>query len=475
VKMPAPIYITGPAGTGKTTKLLALTAQCARELSFQPHQKVLAMAYMHGARRRLESSIAGHRECRTVPCTVCTIDSFALTLVNRWRSSLGIKYPVSAAPTRCSLRFERHARIHLTFDEIAAFAADLLTRPVVLRLLSASHPLVVIDEFQDCIGRRLEVIKAISEASQLILAADPFQLLNGGPAECPALDWLESLSGTGLREHHQLTEPHRFSANPGIFRSARAVREQSDSEDSAVPVHFGPPSPIAWWIMERLLLGWYGPCWSGTTALISPSGSGAINDVLRLMSEHAEKRGRKSIRWERQSASDEEQEILYDELGVTSDHLDDGEWERPSKALSARAIEVIDRAYRFVQLRGLGRISNSLITTFADEIVHAARAYNKNSSRFVVTTVHGAKNREFDNVCVIWSYRIPADSEAQRRLLYNAITRAKINCVVFDTRTKRVVSSDPVMSLLGLPKPVFNKKKKRPSTARSRQVVKRPK
>ena len=470
--MPAPIYITGPAGTGKTTKLLALTVQCARELSLQPHQKVLAMAYMHGARRRLESSIAGHRECRTVPCTICTIDSFALTLVNRWRASLRIEFPISAAPSRCSLRFERHQRTHLTFDEIAAFATDLLTRPIVLRLLSASHPLVVIDEFQDCIGGRLELIKAISGASQLILAADPFQHLQGGPTECPALDWLESLSGTGLREHHHLTEPHRFSANPGIFRSAKAVREQRPSEDSAVPVHCGPPVPIAWWIMERLLLGWYGPCWSGTTALISPSGRGAINDVVRLISQHAEKRGRKSIRWERQSASDEEQEILYGELGVTNDHLDDGNWERPPQALSARATEVIDRAHRFVQLRGLGQISNSLISAFADEIVHAACAYNKSSSRFIVTTVHGAKNREFDNVCVIWSYRIPGDSEAQRRLLYNAITRAKLNCVVFDTRSKKVVSSDPVIGLLGSPKPVFNKKKNRSSAERSRRVAK---
>jgi superfamily I DNA/RNA helicase len=44
--------------------------------------------------------------------------------------------------------------------------------------------------------------------------------------------------------------------------------------------------------------------------------------------------------------------------------------------------------------------------------------------------VHQAKNREFDTVVVIWPYTVAQDDEGKRRLLYNAITRAKKQCTV---------------------------------------------
>jgi superfamily I DNA/RNA helicase len=464
--MPAPVYITGPAGTGKTTLLLDRTASFARELLTQPHQKVLAMAYMHGARRRLESSIAAHSECRKIPCTVCTIDSFALTLLNRWRSALGIDIPVMAAPANCTARFERHGRLHLPFDDITAYAAGLLAKQTVGRIVGSSYPLIVIDEFQDCVGRKLDLVKALCEATQLILAADPFQFLQSGAIVCPAVTWVEGLSGSGLREHHQLTEPHRFSRNLGIVLAARALREQSQLENPTIAVHYGPATPTAWWIVDRLLLGWFGPRWNGTTALISPSGGGVIDDVLRLMSEHATKRRRDPIRWVRQSTSESEQAVLHDALGVTGDHLDEDNWRRPIELSNPRAEEVIERAHRFAQLRGLNRISKNLISFFAEQMAHISRAHSKNSDRFVATTVHGAKNCEFDNVCVLWSYRIPADTELQRRLLYNAVTRAKTNCVIFDTRRKNIVMNDPIISLLGQPKPISDRRSKTKKTAR---------
>jgi superfamily I DNA/RNA helicase len=45
-------------------------------------------------------------------------------------------------------------------------------------------------------------------------------------------------------------------------------------------------------------------------------------------------------------------------------------------------------------------------------------------------TVHQAKNREFSRVIVLWPYEVPREMEKQRRLLYNAITRAKAHAVV---------------------------------------------
>lgn len=45
-------------------------------------------------------------------------------------------------------------------------------------------------------------------------------------------------------------------------------------------------------------------------------------------------------------------------------------------------------------------------------------------------TVHGARNREFDNVVVLWPAAMKGDAEHKRRLVYNATTRAKSRCLV---------------------------------------------
>jgi superfamily I DNA/RNA helicase len=45
-------------------------------------------------------------------------------------------------------------------------------------------------------------------------------------------------------------------------------------------------------------------------------------------------------------------------------------------------------------------------------------------------TIHQAKNREFDSVIVLWPYEVAGVVDRQRRLLYNAITRAQRQAVV---------------------------------------------
>jgi hypothetical protein len=58
------------------------------------------------------------------------------------------------------------------------------------------------------------------------------------------------------------------------------------------------------------------------------------------------------------------------------------------------------------------------------------RFARQDSVRLKAMTVHQAKNREFEGVIVLWPYRVAGDSEQQRRLLYNAITRAQRWCTV---------------------------------------------
>jgi superfamily I DNA/RNA helicase len=465
--MPPPIYITGPAGTGKTTKLLERTAVYAQELVTLPHQQLLAMAYMHGARRRLDSSLAEHSECKNIPRTVSTVDSFALSLLNRWRSAVGIGVPVCAAPSQCLQRFERHDRLHLPFEDIMSYAAGLLSNSLVARIVGASYPLIVIDEFQDCAGSKLDFIKALSIYSQLIVAADSFQFLNTESPGCPAVEWIEGLIQNGLKEHHSLTEPWRFT-NRSIFSAATAVRESRQNVKPEITTYYGPAIPTAWRIMERLLLGWYGARWTGTTALICPSGGGIVDDVLRALNDQIKKRSLNPIRWVRQTTSQDEQNTLFDALTVTDDHLDESEWQPLPNCTNPFAVETADRASRFAHLRGLGRIPKHLISSVAEQVIHNSRAYSRTSSRFVVTTIHAAKNCQFDNVFVLWSYQIPPDKELQRRLLYNAITRSKKNCIVFDTRKKEVATKDSVITLLGTPQPTFEAKERSKSKKKSK-------
>jgi superfamily I DNA/RNA helicase len=198
-----------------------------------------------------------------------------------------------------------------------------------------------------------------------------------------------------------------------------------------------------------------------------------LQDVLRSISEQTTKRGCKPIYWARHTSSDEEQAALRLALGVTNDYLDDNEWQKKEDPLNPHVAEVIDRVQRFAQLRGMDRIPKHLVASVSDQLVHARRAYGSNSARHVVTTIHGAKNCEFDNVCVIWSYKIPANAELQRRLLYNAVTRAKRNCLLFDFRSRNDCTTDSVIVLLGKPKPMFDRKKRRANNSKGQRNKKK--
>lgn len=45
-------------------------------------------------------------------------------------------------------------------------------------------------------------------------------------------------------------------------------------------------------------------------------------------------------------------------------------------------------------------------------------------------SIQRAKNREFQNVIVLWPYSVTGSDERMRRLLYNAVTRSQKKCVV---------------------------------------------
>ena len=88
-----------------------------------------------------------------------------------------------------------------------------------------------------------------------------------------------------------------------------------------------------------------------------------------------------------------------------------------------------------IQRRTQGRIEFS-----KEEIVEAIQQSFSNRKHSNATTqrmplamtIHGAKNREFDVVIVLWpaSMGVGGNADQKRRLLYNAVTRAKSRCLV---------------------------------------------
>jgi DNA helicase IV len=69
-------------------------------------------------------------------------------------------------------------------------------------------------------------------------------------------------------------------------------------------------------------------------------------------------------------------------------------------------------------------------------------ARSQSRSRLLAMTVQQAKNREFDGVVVLWPYSVGGDAEQKRRLLYNALTRAKRWAAVV-AQGPSVVTSSP--------------------------------
>jgi superfamily I DNA/RNA helicase len=146
----------GPAGTGKTHYLLeAVTDQIAQH-PLASHQRVLALTFMHGSRRRLEERFSGIAALRG-QYTCVTIDGFAGHVAQR-RKTLCMHLGVEPG----------------NFEQTCDCGGRLLEESVVARWVAAAHPVVVVDEAQELSPARLRVVKALARHVELFVAADEF-------------------------------------------------------------------------------------------------------------------------------------------------------------------------------------------------------------------------------------------------------------------------------------------------------------
>ncbi|MGE7199422.1 ATP-binding domain-containing protein [Brevundimonas naejangsanensis] len=86
---------------------------------------------------------------------------------------------------------------------------------------------------------------------------------------------------------------------------------------------------------------------------------------------------------------------------------------------------------RQVRTRGVQTFRETdIIEVIGRHMTQTRQRAGRAEAAFTAMTVQQAKNREFDGVFVFWPYQVGGDDEHKRRLLYNAITRARRWCTV---------------------------------------------
>ncbi len=418
----------GAAGTGKTTRLMAELERILSSRALADGQRVLAITRMHGARHRLDERLRkgpakGRFECMT-------LDRLAWIVAARWRGRAE------------ALQLPRVGE--LDFDATCELAATLLHDRAVARWLSARFPVVIVDEFQDCRGGRLGIVKALASVAETVVAADEFQDLAADGAS-PSVEWVRGeITPTELSRVYRTNDTNLLGAATAI-RSAKALVAGWGTFSLAIARN---KDVAASFIAKQI-------CWARSrgkeVVLLAPTGPAKSRFVREALSrvaakpiKDAKKKGVEygpySIEWER--SADDSETHLREALAipgngvVTLSDLD------RAKGVPGHE-ELKHWAERRRSLKGQLTFS---ATELRDAIARATqqhRAHARPGRRLRAMTIHQAKNREFDQVIVLWPFEVQNDPERARRLLYNAVTRAKEKALVIvqDPKEERLAKA----------------------------------
>jgi hypothetical protein len=392
-----------------------------RDRQLKDGERILAITRMHGARHRLEERLARGAAHGLFDCI--TMDRMAWMLASRWRDRLA---ELGEKPTR-----------ELEFDETCRLAALLLRQADVQRWVAGRYPIVVVDEFQDCRDGRLAIVQALATTCDLLLAADEFQDLSG-EVGTPAVEWLRTAgSPVDLAQIHR-TDDQQLLVAADALRTGRKLAVGWGSGFSLVAAQ--NPNVGAAHIARAIH-------WSKGASLVvlSPTGparSAFVRAVLaRLAEKPFEEKAKKAkgkapktfgpyvLPWERSSeASDDalkhalnlpvhlDQEVTVP--GFSSDQHLPGRYEVEQWFAHCRRV------------RGQTSFTVAEVHEAISRSVQHHRAHARPSRRIRAMTIWQAKNQEFDQVVVLWPFEVQGDGERLRRLLYNAVTRAKKKAVV---------------------------------------------
>lgn len=438
----------GPAGCGKTYALIGEIERVCSTATFQPAQSILAITFMHGSRRRLAARL---HSCSTngVPTQCETIDSFCLRIVNRFRSYLNRHKPVSIRDDLANDGWsEREREWKTTFRTIRKAAIELLQFTAVRSSIGFSYPIIVVDEFQDCKDELLELVGLFSATSSVIVAADDFQHLSKSDT-CPACQWLHD-QGAEVRS---LSGNYRTDEN--VLHETAAALRCGKNASSSIDVFALGGHGLAAWHISSCLASKNMPLENSKVLVspIRPSSSLWVQGILDSLKKELGQKWKlrpRPFRWE--SGEEEQYEaassIVRARIGTSQDvtrsllHV----LERSDQPVIQMAAS---QGRRLVSLRGDNGLQVAEFLDILKKASHSASAFrhDRQSARLAMT-IHGAKNREFDYVFIAWPYKVQDDALFKRKLLYNAVTRARKRAVLFVQGSEKRVKSDDVLCLL---------------------------
>jgi UvrD-like helicase C-terminal domain/AAA domain len=404
----------GAAGSGKTHSVFE---QLRNELvanPLLPHQRVLALTYMHGSRHRLDEQLEKLQELNG-RYEASTLDSFAWNICRRWRGRIReLGHPVPAA--------EEH-------DANCVLSALLLADRDVRTWVATANPIIIVDEAQDLERGRLEVVEQLVKCCCVLLAFDEFQCLNAKNRPVAVTSWI-----VGRCTPTMLVGSKRTKVND-LLSAALQIRNGKPLTISgqSFKVVVAPSNKLSGPVLAAVMIG-FEMLKGGSFAILTPSKDApyakAIVKLLQTKPVGKKNIGPFSIVWER--AGDERTQELrmlmqgnthytFSEIGTLLDvHKD-----VPSITMTLTALK------RMRDAKGLTNFTSATIVEIFDRHVRAAKQFTRQrpGGRRAMT-IHQAKNREFDRVAVVWPFKIPPSADDRRRLLYNAVTRARKSCVV---------------------------------------------
>lgn len=400
---------SGGAGCGKTHQLMLRLAETISAEPLGEGQRVLALTFMHGARRRLDDRLTEVQGLhRRYECT--TLDSFAARIVRRWQSlavSLGNVIPKDTE-----------------YDDVVEVAAALLAQPVVVSWVKATFPILVIDEAQDLTHLRLNVVKSLVTELTALIAADEFQCLNENLRPNPAWEWLRNQSD------HLVLERSRRTNVDALLVAAAAIRDgKSVPCGKGFTVRNTANASLAGTFLSNQI-GWNKN--RRSFAVVTPTIKSFSENVVAWTAMRTTKAGNGPYRlqWERSEmrlAEAVSERIQVPDM-ATPDQTLEAVREMDDPILTREIAAWLDRQ---VRTKNEVSICKQALTEKIQSIYANQRRYQRSFDHGLkAMSVHGAKNREFDHVVVIWPAAVSGDDEHRRRLLYNAITRAKRDCLV---------------------------------------------
>lgn len=407
---------SGPAGTGKTHCLMEQVKSEATIRPLEAHERVLALTFMHGSRRRLDSRLRGIGEINGRHRAM-TLDSLAWRLCKRWRAlatSLNIQIPSEA-----------------DFDATCALAAALLARPAVAAWVSVAYPFVVVDEAQDLTEPRSEMIRHLAASCHVLLAFDEFQCLNPTMSSMPVERWLPAYCEPKLLE-----QCHRTN-NAELLSAARALRSGCAPKRGGLrfKVVETASKPLAATFLANFITWRKG----GNVAVLTPSRKGGFVDgvveLVRTRKLGKQKNGPYLVEWEVATHAEADRVATLTAL--------------PEQCSPARAVELLEPHSQEPAIRtvvdwvrrraalGIDALKGDQIQSRIKRTITESRHFGGLAARkYSAMTIQQAKNREFDHVAVVWPYTVPRNDDQRRRLLYNAITRARRSCLVMVQSSK---------------------------------------